>query len=261
MRAARWDLVGSAEVTTDSLEPLRALLAGRRVGSRGRGRPGIASSFPRHAGGRWSSVADLLEDGGGLASDTERATAWAEKLADRHGVVTRPTVLAEGIPGGFSGVYPVLQRMEETGRIRRGYFIEGAGGAQFALPGAVDRIRALPTGEVTVLAAADPANPYGAALPWPEVPEGRIGRHAGSYVIMADGRLVGFVDGRSLRVFDHDPDLRHPIGAALATAAGRHRSFRVDRVDGDGIHGSPWAPVLAEMGFAATSRGLAYRGG
>ena len=260
MLTALWDLVWSAEVTNDSLEPLRALLTGSKSGTRGRGRPAIPSSFPRHAGGRWSSVADLVEDAGGLPADTARATAWAEKLAERHGVVTRPTVLAEGIPGGFSGIYPVLQRMEETGRIRRGYFIEGAGGAQFALPGAVDRIRTVSTGEVTVLGAADPANPYGAALAWPEVPDGRIGRYAGSYVIMVDGRLVGFVDGRSLRVFDDDPDLRHPIGAALATAAGRHRSFRVDRVDGGGIHGSPWAPILTEMGFAPTSRGLAYRG-
>ncbi|MEX1004416.1 MAG: DEAD/DEAH box helicase [Acidimicrobiia bacterium] len=256
---ALWDLVWSGEVSNDSLEPLRAFVAGRRGTSKRRGRPSLSSSFPRHASGRWSLVRHLLEDAA-AASDTERATAWAEQIIGRHGVVTRPAVLSEGIPGGFSSLYPVLQRMEETGRIRRGYFVEGLGGAQFATSGAVDRLRSAAGDDIVVLAASDPANPYGAALAWPELDGGRIGRFAGSHVILAGGRLVGFVDGSNLRIFDHDPDLRHPIGAAVAATASRHRSFRVDRVDGAGVHGSPWAPVLSEMGFAATSRGLAYRG-
>jgi ATP-dependent helicase Lhr and Lhr-like helicase len=257
---ALWDLVWAGEVSNDSLEPLRAFFAGRRGAPKRRGRPSLSSTFPRHASGRWSLVRHLLEDSPQAASDTERATAWAEQLVERHGVVTRPAVLSEGIPGGFSSVYPVLQRMEETGRIRRGYFVEGLGGAQFATAGAVDRLRASAGTDIVVLAACDPANPYGAALAWPDIESGRIGRFAGSYVILAGGRLVGFVDGSNLRIFDHDPDLRHPIGAAVASTASRHRSFRVDRVDGAGVHGSPWAPVLSEMGFAATSRGLAYRG-
>jgi ATP-dependent Lhr-like helicase len=181
-------------------------------------------------------------------------------MIERHGIVTRSGVLSESLPGGFSNLYPVMQRMEETGRIRRGYFVEGLGGAQFAAPGAVDRLRSGSETDVVVLAAADPANPYGAALDWPDLPDGRIGRYAGAYVILLGGRLVAFVDGANLRVLDLDPDLRHPIGAALATAASRHRTFRVDRVDGSPIHGSPWAPVLSEMGFSTTSRGLAYRG-
>jgi ATP-dependent Lhr-like helicase len=259
MLDALWDLVWAGEVTNDSPEPLRAFSAARKT-SRPRGRPALSGSFPRHAGGRWTLVDHLLEDSGHPVPDTSRAAAWTEVLADRHGVITRQGVLNEGVPGGFSGMYPVLSRMEETGRLRRGYFVEGLGGAQFALPGAVDRLRSRPTNDVKVLAATDPANPYGAALGWPEIENGRIGRFAGSYVILSGGRLVGFVDGPNLRVFDTDGDLRHPIGMALAVVASRHRSFRVDRVDGTGVHGSPWAPVLTEMGFAATSRGLAYRG-
>ena len=256
---ALWDLVWSGEVSNDSLEPLRAFVAGRRGAPKRRGRPSLPSTFPRHASGRWSLVRHLLEDSA-AASDTERAAAWTEQIVERHGIVTRPAVLSEGIGGGFAAVYPVLQRMEETGRLRRGYFVEGLGGAQFATAGAVDRLRSASAPDITVLAASDPANPYGAALGWPEIEGGRVGRFAGAYVILAGGRLVGFVDGTNLRVFDHDPDLRHPIGAAVAATASRHRSFRVDRVDGAGVHGSPWAPVLSEMGFATTSRGLAYRG-
>ena len=253
-----WDLVWASEVTNDSLEPLRAYVARKPV--RTRGRPSLSGSFPPQAAGRWSLIRHLVEDDGGPRADTERATAWTELLSVRHGVVTRPGVLSEGIPGGFAGLYPVLQRMEETGRLRRGYFIEGLGGAQFALPGAVDRLRAPASGTTRVLAAVDPANPYGAALAWPEVDDGRVGRFAGAYVILFDGRLVGFVDGRHLRVFDTSPDLQVAVSSALARAAARHRSFRLDRVNGSPVHGSPWAQALSEVGFASTSRGLAFRG-
>ncbi|MEX2280630.1 MAG: DEAD/DEAH box helicase, partial [Acidimicrobiia bacterium] len=257
---ALWDLVWAGEVSNDSLEPLRAFISGRRSPTKGRGRPSVSGSFPRHASGRWTLVRHLLEDHGGLRSPTEQLAAWADVLVERHGVVTRPAVLGEGVPGGFSSLYPVYQRMEETGRLRRGYFIEGLGGAQFAAPGAVDRLRIPAATGVKVLAAADPANPYGAALRWPEVSGGRTGRFTGAYVILIGGRLVGFLDGRSLRLVDDDPDLRQPIGVALATTASRHLSFRVDLVDGASVHSSPWAPVLSQIGFAATSRGLAFRG-
>ncbi|HVR33798.1 MAG TPA: DEAD/DEAH box helicase [Acidimicrobiia bacterium] len=256
--SALWDLVWAGEVSNDSLEPLRAFLSRRR--NQPRGRPNLRSTFPHRSSGRWSLVSHVIEDSGRVPSDTERATAWAHVMVERHGIVTRSGVLSEALPGGFAALYPVMQRMEETGRIRRGYFVEGLGGAQFAAPGAVDRLRSGSETEVVVLAAADPANPYGAALAWPDVPDGRIGRFAGAYVVLLDGRLVAFVDGANLRILDDDPDLRHPIGAALATAASRHRTFRVDRIDGSAIHGSPWAPVLSEMGFSTTSRGLAYRG-
>ena len=109
---------------------------------------------------------------------TVAATSWAELLLDRHGLLTRSHVLAESLPGGFAGLYPVLTRMEEVGRVRRGYFVEGLGGAQFALPGAVDRLRATAATGVIGLASTDPANPYGAALPWPSAQdEGRCRRH------------------------------------------------------------------------------------
>ena len=253
-----WDLVWAGEVTNDSLEPLRAYVGRKPV--RTRGRP-LSGSFPPQAAGRWSLVRHLIEDDGVVRTDTERATAWTEVLSTRHGVVTRPSVLSEGLPGGFAGIYPVLQRMEETGRLRRGYFVEGLGGAQFALPGAVDRLRSPASGTIRVLAAVDPANAYGAALGWPELEDGRIGRFAGAYVILLDGRLVGFVDGRHLRVFDASPDLQETVSSALARVAARHRSFRVDRVNGSPVHGSPWVRALSEAGFAPTSRGLAFRSG
>ncbi|HSJ26819.1 MAG TPA: DEAD/DEAH box helicase [Acidimicrobiia bacterium] len=256
---ALWDLVWSGEVTNDSFQPLRAFTA-RRPAGRSRGRPGLPSTYPPHAAGRWSLVRHVLEESGGSVTDTMRATAWADVLIDRHGVVTRAGVAPESVRGGFTSVYPVLQRMEETGRVRRGYFVEGMGGAQFAAPGAVDRLRSPSGGRTVVLAATDPASPHGTVLPWPELPEGRLGRVAGAYVVMHEGKLVAFFDGRHLRVLDQDPDLRESIGAALASIASRHRSFRVDRVDGSPIHGSPWGLALSQAGFAATSRGLAYRG-
>jgi ATP-dependent helicase Lhr and Lhr-like helicase len=256
---ALWDLVWSGEVTNDSFEALRAFVS-RRPSGRSRGRPGVPSAYPSHAAGRWSLVGQVLEESAGAVTDTLRAASWADVLLDRQGVVTRAGVASEAVRGGFTSVYPILQRMEETGRIRRGYFVEGMGGAQFAAPGAVDRLRTPSDGRTVVLAATDPANPHGSVLPWPDVPEGRLARVAGAYVVMHDGRLVAFFDGRHLRVLDPDPELRNPVGAALASIASRHRSFRVDRVDGSPIHGSPWGPALSQVGFAATSRGLAYRG-
>ena len=195
---ALWDLVFAGIVTSDSLAPLRAKLIGGKTthrsrtpaprarmrgpsglallsAGRNRGRPtgdastGIRRGVPPSVVGRWSLVPDVEIDA------TIRTHAAAEVLLDRHGIVTRGAVVAEGTVGGFAGVYRVLAALEETGRIRRGYFIEGLGASQFASAGAVDRVRAFATrpgedGEIprgVVLAAADPANPYGAALPWP----------------------------------------------------------------------------------------------
>src|SRR4029077_19964557 len=119
---------------------------------------------PPSAAGRWSLVPERLEN------PTRRLHATVESLLRRHGLLTRGAVMSERVPGGFAGVYPVLKAFEEAGRCRRGYFVEGLGGAQFAHAGAVDRLRGLgpADGAVLVLAATDPANPYGAALPWPE---------------------------------------------------------------------------------------------
>ena len=174
---AIWDLVWAGEVTNDSLAPLRSLLAGggitppkRRSARRGPARPTRLTRLgPPAAAGRWSLVAPLLEP---TPTPTEAAHAQATQLLERYGVITRETVLAEGVVGGYASVYPVLKVLEERGRCRRGYFVAGLGAAQFALPGAVDRLRnaradqpgdlddAAPIG----LAATDPAQPYGASL-------------------------------------------------------------------------------------------------
>ncbi|MDE0495294.1 MAG: DEAD/DEAH box helicase, partial [Acidimicrobiaceae bacterium] len=178
--AALWDLVWAGEVTNDSLVPLRSRISGPARG-RGRHSPsrpgrsrrgrlrlgGLSATGPPSAAGRWSLVEPLLSP---QPTPTESVLARAHQLLDRYGVVTRETALGEGIDGGFAGVYPVLKALEERGETRRGYFVAGLGAAQFALPGAVDRLRGARTPEPdsapVVLAATDPAQPYGAALAW-----------------------------------------------------------------------------------------------
>jgi len=186
-------------------------------------------------------------------------------------------VVAERIPGGFAGVYPVLKAMEDSGRCRRGYFVDGLGGAQFAVPGAVDRLRSLtdpPSSPQTqVLAAADPANPYGAALSWPdrtaagstgERPGHRPGRKAGAVVILVDGELVLYVErgGRTLLTFTDHPDRLARAADALALAArdGALGRLAVEKADGETVFDSPLARALTEAGFRPTARGLRLRG-
>ena len=196
---ALWDLVWAGEVTNDSFAPVRAVLGGAspqgRHGPRqgrlgGRPRPGRLNRIGPPAGqGRWSLVAPLLSP---APTPTEAAHAQALQLVERYGVVTREAVLAEGVVGGFSNVYGVLKVLEERGQVRRGYFVDGLGAAQFAVPGAVDRLRAereTPDPRIRpddipppiVLAATDPAQPYGASLAWPHVarPPGPLGERAG----------------------------------------------------------------------------------
>jgi ATP-dependent Lhr-like helicase len=216
-----------------------------------------------------------------------RAHALALTLLERHGIVTRGAVAAERLPGGFAAVYPVLRAMEETGQCRRGYFVEGLGAAQFALPGAVDRMRALAdrpraadpgartsisAERAVVLAAADPAQPYGAALPWPDRPgeapsSHRPGRKAGALVVLVDGSLVLYVErgGRTLLSWTDDPELLGPSATALAASVrdGALGRLSVERADGltvgSGIHGSPLAQALEAAGFRPTPRGLRLR--
>ncbi|HJW61903.1 MAG TPA: DEAD/DEAH box helicase, partial [Actinomycetes bacterium] len=204
--------------------------------------------------------------------------ARAEQLLDRHGVLTRGAVVAERIPGGFAGVYPVLKAMEDAGRCRRGYFVDGLGGAQFAVPGAVDRLRALtdpPSSPQTqVLAATDPANPYGAALAWPERtapgstterPGHRPGRKAGAVVILVDGDLILYVErgGRTLLTFTDHPDrlARAADALALAVRDGALGRLAVEKADGGTVFDTPLARALTEAGFRPTARGLRLRGG
>ncbi len=274
--AALWDLVWAGLVTNDSLSPLRALVGQtmrRRPGGRRRRRPprALQRSGPPQAAGRWSLVEPLTaEVGDDAAAGTERATALAATLLDRHGILTRDSVGPEQLPGGFSAVYGVCKAMEESGRARRGYFVEGLGGAQFALPGAVDRLRAVrePTGdrEPLALAATDPANPYGAALAWPApvTPTGHTPKRvAGAYVLSADGSLLGFLErgGRSLLTFVDDADAHEVLAAGLArlVASGRIDAIRLTRIDGVDPTQHALLAALRHIGFADHPKGLVLR--
>jgi ATP-dependent Lhr-like helicase len=209
---------------------------------------------------------------GGDPNEIERRLALAQRLLDRHGVLTRDGVIAEDIPGGFGAVYPILRELEDQGRVRRGYFVEGLGGAQFALPGAVERLRAL-RGEIDgpgsgtgaiVLATADPANPYGAALPWPRRGDDDrrpFPRVPGAFVVLRDGEPLLYLErgGRTLQTlpgFD-DPSAAADAIAALVTLSerGRFRSLRIERVDGEPVSASRLAPMLATAGFRPGYRG------
>ncbi len=265
---ALWELVWAGWVTNDTLAPVRALLGGRPRSSRsGRHRgPRLPSRLGPPAGaGRWSLVVARSD------SATRRLHATSEQMLSRHGIVTRGSVHAEKVSGGFAAIYSVLKTMEDAGRCRRGYFVEGLGGAQFALAGAVDRMRALSetTGDqvvTQVLAATDPANPFGAALPWPErAGEGahRPGRKAGALVVLVDGHLVFYVEkgGKSLLSYPHEDGLLQPAVDALVLAAhdGVLGKLAVEKADGEPILDAPFAGSLMEAGFRPTSRGLRLR--
>lgn len=324
-----WDLVWAGHISNDTLAPLRALLSGgrtahqpRRTGPRtsryasqtgslgplsGRQRnSGWASPGPRSgasaAAGRWSLLPAIEPDG------TVRSYAGAEVLLDRYGILTRGSVVAEGVSGGFASVYRVLAAAEESGRVRRGYFVEGLGAAQFATTGAVDRLRAqsrplpgeppvAPRGDgapsALVLAACDPANPYGASLGWParvsdlgEDPASspsaarplpkplprpgparghQPGRKAGALVILVDGALTLYVErgGRTLLSWTDDPALLQSAADALALAVreGALGKISVEKADGASVlrPQHPLAAALAGAGFHPTPRGLRLR--
>jgi ATP-dependent Lhr-like helicase len=287
--SALWDLVWAGWLTNDTLAPLRAVLGGggahraRRAAPRTRyRRPGRATlpsrTGPPTVAGRWSRLPERDTD------PTRRAAAHADALLERHGVVTRGAVAAEGAPGGFAAVYPVLAALEERGAARRGYFVEGLGAAQFAVPGAVDRLRALaepgpssrrPAGAL-VLAATDPANPFGAALPWPErvVDSGdgaapaasghRAGRKAGALVVLVGGELALYVErgGRTVLSYLDDSEALAMAAKGLADAVhtGALGAISVERADGEAVHASPLRDALTAAGFRATPRGLRLRG-
>ncbi|GAB2912693.1 Lhr family helicase [Nonomuraea fastidiosa] len=280
LASALWDLVWAGRVSGDTLAPLRATLgtgrpAHRPATTRRRRAVLPSRSGPPTVAGRWWLLPPPAADA------TQRAHAQAEVLLERHGVVTRGAVTSERLPGGFTPVYQVLRAYEESGRCRRGYFVEGLGGAQFALPGAVDRMRAMspsagsPEGRAAdgdgrgrravVLAAADPASPYGAALPWPPHPgevSHKPGRKAGSLVVLVDGHLVLYVErgGKTLLSFTDGERLRPAVDAlALAVRDGALGKLTVERADGTSIVDSPLAAALEEAGFHPTPRGLRLR--
>jgi ATP-dependent helicase Lhr and Lhr-like helicase len=293
LKAALWELIWAGWVTGDTFAPVRATLSGgpgarkRSAPAHRQGRskrpprlsrysvahPQARSADPTVAG-RWSALPAPEPD------STMRAHHHAELLLSRHGVLTRGAVTAEGLPGGFAALYKVLTAFEDAGRCQRGYFVESLGGAQFAVASTVDRLRSYldgvdperPEYRAVVLAAADPANPYGAALPWPSRSDGdgaaRPGRKAGALVVLVDGELAWFLErgGRSLLSFaDDDADANHAAAVALAdlVGAGRVNGILIERINS--------APVLApqvsaavvtaltDAGFARTPRGLRLR--
>ncbi|KRE99720.1 DEAD/DEAH box helicase [Nocardioides sp. Soil777] len=297
LSAALWSLVWQGRLTNDTVTPLRALVrsgnashrtrrtpprlrGGRRTGT---GRMPVRTGPPETAG-RWALLPERDSD------PTRRAHATAEHLLERHGVVTRGAVMSERVPGGFAGVYKVLSAFEDTGRCRRGYFIEGLGAAQFGSAGAIDRLRTFSEPadskpDAVTLAATDPANPYGAALPWPETSGRgaeqpadpatakaaekaghRPGRKAGALVVLVDGDLTMYVErgGRTLLTWSDDPDRLVPAASALADATRRGALGKlvVERADGAALLGGGTTPLRAaldEAGFVATPKGLRMR--
>ncbi|SDJ18457.1 ATP dependent helicase, Lhr family [Frankineae bacterium MT45] len=301
---AVWELVWAGAITNDTIAPVRARLggSGRSTHSRPRRAPrprygrytglvprpgvGVASSVigsgaatPVGMTGRWSRLPERDLD------VTRRALATAQTLLDRYGIVTRGSVVAERVPGGFAGVYAVLKAAEESGQVRRGYFVDGLGASQFALPGAVDRLRGDDLAardrvqgrdnqqRALVLAATDPANPYGAALDWPRRPlaEGESRGHqparkAGSLVVLVDGTCALYVErgGRTLLSFTDEPQVLQPAADALALAVrdGALGKLQVERADGASVVASPLGEALEAAGFRPTPRGgLRLRGG
>ncbi len=272
---ALWDLVWAGEVTNDTFAPLQALRWKRSGGGNGARRPIRAGRLtalgPPEAAGRWS----LVSPDQSAATPTERLHAVSLALLERHGVLTREAVAMEGIDGGFSAVYPILRAMEEAGRIRRGYFVDGLGAAQFALAGALDRLRSVReladppgSGAVHLLAAADPANPYGAAIAWPrrgEADRRPLQRAAGAYVVLVDGQAALYLErgGSTLQTLpasdDHDIALAATGALRALIADGRVRELVVRKVDGEDVAASPFRPVLLEAGFVAGYRGLVLR--
>jgi ATP-dependent Lhr-like helicase len=261
---ALWDLVWAGEVTNDAWTPLRA---GRRYGvpkpaRRPRRFSRSRSTAVTATQGRWSRTERLF------AGRPDRR-ALAELLLERQGIVTRDGVRAEGIPGGYGAVYSELRALETLGLCRRGYFVEGLGGAQFALGGAVERLRELREAkeepEATVLPAADPAQPYGAALPWPRRENARAARVAGAHVVLLGGEPVLFVErgGKSLvPLRDQDESRLRPALAALVRhvrAGGADKRLAVERFDGEPVTGSEMLPLLVEAGFLAGPRRAVLR--
>jgi ATP-dependent Lhr-like helicase len=275
---ALWELVWAGLVTGDTFAPVRSLAAGgahrrpnrpvarthrARLAGGGLGRPTRTPRFSTPtAVGRWS----LVQRSTSNAADRLASDIFAQ--LDRYGVVTRGSVLTENAEGGFGAAYRALSSLEEAGQCRRGYFVEGLGAAQFALTGAVDRLRghqrAPAEPAAVVLAAADPANPYGASLPWPEREGHRPGRKAGALVVLVGGALTFYVErgGKTLLSFTEDSARLEPAAAALARSVqqGLLGKLTVERADGAHVFGSVRvSEALQNAGFRMTPQGLRLR--
>jgi ATP-dependent Lhr-like helicase len=290
---ALWDLVWAGRITNDTLAPLRSLTGGGKTAHstkraaprsklyRGRSyaRPTMVTRIgPPTAGGRWSLLPAPETDA------TVRGHALGDMLLERYGVVTKGAVVAERIVGGFALAYRLLSGFEETGRARRGYFVETLGASQFATGGTIDRLRSFTaealaergrgpsdttgddtavTGSAVTLAATDPANPYGAALPWPGGTGHRPGRKAGALVVLVDGRLVLYVErgGKTLLSFAaNDAELATASSSLAATVvSGRVAKLTVEKVNGEYALGTDIGRALEIAGFGATPQGLRLR--
>lgn len=284
-----WELVWQGHLSNDTFHPLRHLVAGTggaasraahrapRRAARGRLYRGRAASTftaglgagvpapaatPPQLGGRWFTVQH------GTPDPNERALAQADLLLDRYGVITKGSVMAEGLDGGFALAYRVLSQLEERGKARRGYIIHGLGAAQFSTVGAIDRLRQFeldpgaprPRTALT-LAACDPANPYGAALAWPDRDtRHRPGRKAGGLVTLVDGELILYAErgGKTLLTFTNDDDLLSAAVLSLGETLTRARvpGFVIEKVDGAYVHEHPITTWLAQAGFQRSPRGF-----
>jgi ATP-dependent helicase Lhr and Lhr-like helicase len=250
--SAIWDLVWSGLVTNDSFAALRSL----GVKTKGRRRSALESSA-----GRWVAVSSLIH---AEPSDTERLMAWSQTLLERYGVVSREAVVAEGLPGGFTPLYQTYKALEESGRVRRGYFVEGLSGAQFAWAQTVDRLRSERREEdrkVIVLSTPDPANPYGSLLPWPQN-NGRPRRAGGTRLVLVDGHPVFFLEkgGKKLTTFPKAEDsavLEVALhGLREVARRNRGRTLKLQEIDGESARKSPLAARLLQFGFKDDYQGL-----
>ncbi len=209
---------------------------------------------------------------------TSRTVARAKLLLDRYGIVNRKCAQWEEIPGGFAPLYKVYREMEEQGQVRRGHFVDGLEGAQFAYAGAVDRLRAsrrdaeerdrmVTIDDINALAAMDPANPYGALLPWPETvdpkqPKPR--RVAGARILLARGRPVLYLGPRGRTLITFPGTIRDEEGALPAAIEtlrhlpkGSTRGMLViEKIDGIAAEDSPLRQVFLDAGYASDYRGL-----
>jgi ATP-dependent helicase Lhr and Lhr-like helicase len=269
LQEALWDLVWAGEATNDAFAPLRAprltLARAQRERTGGSARAGRFAGRRRGAAvaqvqGRWSLTATLFRE---AVDPAARRRAVGELLLERYGILTREQVLAEGLAGGFSAIYSELTQLETLGTARRGYFVEGLGGAQFALPGAVERLRAQPERDERpiVLSAVDPAQPYGAVLSWPDAGGRRLARVAGAYVVLAGGEPILYLDrgGRALQtlVAAGDPRLEQALAALVEHVhRGSIKRLALEKVDGAPALGSPLGPALVAHGFQEGPRRL-----
>ncbi|MBI4468250.1 MAG: hypothetical protein HY650_02900 [Acidobacteria bacterium] len=279
--APLWELVWTGEVTNDTLMPLRSLTTPRQERRKHHtGRPFLSRrQVPPTGEGRWSLLSSLV---GRIGSPTERAAARTKQLLERYGILTREAMATDSSPGGFAALYTVLRALEERGRIRRGYFVEGLGAMQFALPEAIDRLRRRREppvrDEVVMLAATDPANLYGSVLGWPVVASsevdgedaGRRGptRSAGCQVILINGDLAAFIGRGEPQFFVFIPEdeparsrFAHGIADALVAGVrnGTRRGLFISMVNGVPATESELAPALLEAGFIAGPRGFMLR--